>query len=748
MKTSLQEEEVLGKAYDARLVKRLLRYAKPYTLLTILCILMLLAITGLRLLIPDITRRAIDNYMVATARIISFPDSATAVEESFVKKHQKDLIPLGERTYIVRDSSVKSFDERDVALLQSKKFIGETRYTIIDTANLSPAEKARIDQTTAKYPGLFRKAGALFLLEYEKSKLIAPEDLKELRRAHLSGIVYLAMIFLCLLTGIFIFSFAQGYLLEYIGQRIIYDIRAHLFSHLQKLSIPFFDKNPVGRLVTRVTNDVQALGEAFTGVMVNLFEDLFILAGVTLMLLFLNLKLSLLSFCVLPPIIYATIIFRRKARGAFREVRVKIARINAYLQENISGMRVVQLFRREKKNLNRFKEINHENYIANIKSILVIAVFRPLIEVFASCAIALIVWFGGGQVIQDKLTLGALVAFLTYVQMFFRPIQDLSEKYHILQSAMASSERIFLLIDTPVEVKEPEKPEILPAVSGKIEFRDVWFAYDSDRYVLKGISFKIAPGEKVAIVGPTGSGKSTIINLLIRFYDAKRGSILLDGVDVREIETRVLRSNIGLVMQDVFIFSGSVRSNIRLGNSEITDDEVQAASRCAKADTFIERLPDSYQHEVKERGAMFSTGERQLLSFARALAFNPAILVLDEATSNTDAQTEHLIQEGLFNLIKGRTAIIVAHRLSTIRNVDRILVMHNGQIVEEGTHEELLAKGGLYYKLYLLQYQTAPAAAAASRTAEYQVDMENGLRPESLQRPGVPRRSDLADNGQ
>jgi ATP-binding cassette subfamily B protein/subfamily B ATP-binding cassette protein MsbA len=746
MKTSLQEEEVLGKAYDARLMKRLIRYAKPYALLMILCILMLLAITGLRLLIPDITRRAIDNYMVATARIITFSDSATAFEESFVKKHQKELIPFGERTYIVRDASVKSFDEREVKLLQSGKFIGETRYTIIDTANLFPGERAHIEQMIARYPGLFQKAGTIFLVEYEKIRLIAPEDLKELRGAGLSGITRLFAIFLCVLAGMFLLSFAQGYLLEYIGQQIIYDIRAHLFSHLQKLSVSFFDKNPVGRLVTRVTNDVQALGEAFTGVMVNLFEDLFILGGVTITLLFLNLKLSLIAFCVLPPIIYATIIFRKKARTAFREIRIKIARINAYLQENITGMKVVQLFRRERKNLNRFKEINHENYIANFKSILVLAVFRPLIEVFASCAVALIVWYGGGQVIQDKLTLGALVAFLTYAQMFFRPIQDLSEKYHILQSAMASSERIFLLMDTPAEVKEAEKPKTLPAISGKIEFKDVWFAYDGEHHVLKGISFKIAPGEKVAIVGPTGSGKSTIINLLVRFYDTTKGSVLLDNTDIRELDSRVLRSKIGLVMQDVFIFSGSVKSNIRLGNCTITDDEVEKAGRYAKADSFIEKLPERYDREVKERGAMFSTGERQLLSFARALAFNPTILVLDEATSNTDAQTEHLIQEGLFNLIKGRTSIIVAHRLSTIRKVDRILVMQNGQIVEEGTHEELLAREGLYYKLYLLQYQTAPASARSPEAAVYPLDVENNLQQGLLKRDTLPKRSDLSDN--
>jgi ABC-type multidrug transport system fused ATPase/permease subunit len=746
MTSSPHEEEVLGKAYDARLMKRLLHYAKPYTLLIVLCILLLLGITGLELAIPIITRSAIDNHLVATVRIIKFSGGTTPFEESFVKKYPNELIPFGERTYAVKDASVKSFRRSEVVQLQSEKFLGETRYTIINTANLPPSQRAHIEQTIARYPGLFQKAGALFLIEYEKSRLIAPEDLKELRGGDISGVIRLFTILLCIFAGIFILSFAERYLLEYIGQRMIYDIRANLFSHLQKLSVSFFDRNPVGRLVTRATNDVQTLGEAFTGVMVDPFKDFFLIGGITIIILSFNLQLSLISFCVLPPIIYATILFRKRARAAFRDVRVKIARINAYLQENITGIKVIQLFRREAKNMNRFKEINHENYIANFKSVLILAVFRPLIEVFASCAVALTVWYGGGQIIQDKLTLGALVAFLTYIQMFFRPIQDLSEKYHILQSAMASSERIFLLMDTPVEVKEPEKPKTLPSISGKIEFRDVWFAYDGQHHVLKGISFKIAPGEKVAIVGPTGSGKSTIINLLVRFYDSNKGSILLDDTDIRELDSRFLRSNISLVMQDVFIFSGDVKSNIRLGNPAITDNQVEAASRYVKADTFIERLPEKYDHEVKERGAMFSTGERQLLSFARALAFNPKILVLDEATSNTDAQTEHLIQEGLLNLMKGRTSIIIAHRLSTIRNVDRILVMHNGQILEEGTHEELLARGGLYYKLYLLQYQTAPAPVRSLEAASYPQDIGNNLQPGLLKRDAIPKRSDLSDN--
>ncbi|MFH1415124.1 MAG: ABC transporter ATP-binding protein, partial [Elusimicrobiota bacterium] len=626
-------------------------------------------------------------------------------------KYTNHLIPLDESSFAVKDTDLKSFDGKDAAQLEHLGLMNKTRYIILDPKGLSAQEKEKFDKVLQKYPELFHGTGNFCLVEYEKRKSIQIDDIFVLRQKDLSGVIGLFKLLLCAVGGIFVLSFFHGILLTYIGQKVIYDIRADLFSHLQKLSLSFFDKNPVGRLVTRVTNDTQSLSEAFTGVMVNLFKDFFILGGVLIVVLRLNWRLSLVSFSVLPFMIYVTIIFRKKVREAFREVRVKIARINAYLQENITGMKVVQLFRREKRNLDQFDEINHDNYIANFKQIITFAVFQPMINFLSASAVAIIIWYGGGEVIRENLTLGGLVAFLTYIQMFFRPIQDMSDKYNILQSAMASSERIFMLMDTPVDIKNPEIPQNISNISGNIEFRNVHFSYDGEHPILKNISFKIKKGEKIAIVGHTGSGKTTVISLLTRLYEPQQGTILIDGVNIKDFNLKELRSNISVVMQDVFIFSGNIESNIRMGNTDISNEQVVESAHCVKADSFIEKLPDGYKHEVKERGATFSTGERQLLSFARALAFDPKILVLDEATSSTDTHTEQLLQEGLFNLMEGRTSIIIAHRLSTIKKVDRILVMHNGELVEEGKHEELLAKKGLYEKLYTLQYQTVSSAS-------------------------------------
>ncbi|MFC1477056.1 ABC transporter ATP-binding protein [candidate division KSB1 bacterium] len=519
------------------------------------------------------------------------------------------------------------------------------------------------------------------------------------------GLINIVVIYVVVLAFVFFAQYFHYYLMHMIGQKIMYDLRAQIFDHLQGRPLAFFEKNPIGRLVTRLTSDIDALNEMFTSGVVTIFGDLLLIGGIITILFYYNVKLTLVALAIVPLLFIAAFLFKMKVRLAFRNIRVLIARINSFLQENISGMKIVQLFNREDKNYREFDRINAEHLDAWLKNITYYAVFYPVVEILSALAIAMIIWFGGLDVLEGGLTLGALFLFIRFAQMFYRPIQDLSDKYNILQGAMASSERIFKLLDTVEEI--PEKPGAadLAAVQGEIEFRDVWFAYKDDDWVLQDISFSVRPGEKVAIVGATGAGKTTIISLLSRFYDVNRGQILIDGTDVRDVAKRSLRRNIGVVLQDVFLFSGNVFENITLSNPEITQDQVVRAARDVNAHDFISRLEEGYQEIVRERGSNFSTGQKQLISFARALVYDPRILVLDEATSNIDTETEILIQKAVSRLMENRTSIIIAHRLSTIKNVDRIIVMHKGQIRETGTHKELLEAQGIYYKLYQLQYK-------------------------------------------
>ncbi|MGQ9628685.1 MAG: ABC transporter ATP-binding protein [bacterium] len=589
MTASYHEEEVLGKAYDSRLMRRILKYAAPYKGYIAISILLVLILAALRLLGPYLVRVAIDDHI---------------------------------------------------------------------------------------------KVG------------------------NLAGLTSVAIVYLGTLIVSFGVRYLQIYIMEYTGQRIMYDIRMQVFSHLQELSLSFFDKNPVGRLMTRVTTDVEVLNEMTTEGIVAIFGDLFMLVGIVVAMLLIDHRLALVTFTVLPLIFGVTWVFREKVREVYRIIRLKIARINAMLQENITGMREVQLFNREEKNFRKFDEVNREHMEAFLKSIFYYSVFFPAIEIVGAIAMALIVWYGGLQVLEGTITLGVVVAFIQYSERFFQPIRDLSEKYNIMQAAMASSERIFKLLDTEVSVKNPDRPKPLDRVRGDIEFRNVWFAYDSEDYVLRDVSFKVDRGERVAIVGATGAGKTSIISLMARFYDIQKGQILIDGIDIRDVDKRQLRKHMAVVLQDVFIFSGNIIDNIRLGNKEMTLEQVREAARYVNADKFIESLPNGYFEKVSERGSTLSVGQKQLLAFARALAYNPEILlVLDEATSSVDTETEVLIQEALKKLMRGRTSIIIAHRLSTIQNVDRIIVMHKGRVREVGTHQELLAKRGIYYKLYELQYK-------------------------------------------
>jgi len=512
-----------------------------------------------------------------------------------------------------------------------------------------------------------------------------------------------------LLIGTLIFQAIIQYFLTYftqlMGQKIIYDLRVKLFSHVQKLALKFFDKTPIGRTVTRVTNDIESLNELFSSGIVMIFSDVFIIIWILGFMFFMSWDLTLVTLSVLPVLIYATFLFRRKVREAYRDVRFHLARLNSYMQEHITGMSVIQMFYKERDEEKIFSGINYDHKKANINSIFYYAIFYPIVEILSSFAVALIIWYGGGDVIQNTITIGVLIAFIQYTEMFFRPIRDLSEKYNIMQTAMASSERIFKLMDNETIVQNPVNPIRMEEVKGSVEFKDVWFAYNPGEYVLKNVSFNVEPGETVALVGATGAGKSSIINLLNRFYDIDKGEILVDGVSITDIDKRELREHISIVLQDIYLFSGTVKLNINLGNELITDEQIIEAAKTVGAHDFISQLPNGYDEEVKEKGATLSVGQKQLISFARALAFNPHILILDEATSSIDTETELLIQKAINTLLKGRTSIVIAHRLSTIQNADKILVIHKGELKEQGTHQELLAKQGIYYKLYQLQYK-------------------------------------------
>jgi ATP-binding cassette, subfamily B, multidrug efflux pump len=582
------EEEVLGKAYDSKLMKRLLGYIKPYRKYVIVAILMNIVVASLGPLRPYLTKVAVDDYIA------------------------------------------------------NKDFHGLIIISLILLGSL-----------------LFQAVVQYFLTYYT----------------------------------------------QYLGQKTLYDLRTQLFQHTQKLALRFFDKTPIGRIVTRTTNDVEALSELFSSGIVMIFSDIFNILWILAFMFYMDVKLSLVTLSVFPVLIYGTFLFRKKARESYRDVRLHLARLNSYMQEHITGMNVVQIFRKEKDELKRFLSINSDYRGANIKSVFYYALFYPGVELLSSIAIGLIIWYGGGEVLRSTLTIGVIFAFLQFTEMFFRPIRDLSEKYNIMQTAMASSERIFKLLDNQTFIKNPENPVKIENVKGEIEFKDVCFAYNENDYVLRNISFKIKPGETVAIVGHTGAGKTSIINILSRFYEIQKGSILLDGTDIKSIDKRELRKYISIVLQDVFLFSGTIKTNINMNNDDIPFDRVLASAKIVGADKFINQLPDKYEEEVKERGSTLSVGQKQLISFARALAYDPKILVLDEATSSVDTETELLIQRAIEKLLVGRTAIVIAHRLSTIQSADKIIVMHKGEIRETGNHQELLANRGIYYKLYQLQYK-------------------------------------------
>jgi ATP-binding cassette subfamily B multidrug efflux pump len=607
----------------------------------------------------------------------------------------------------------------------------------------------------------------------------------------LHGIAQISTIYFGLLAFTFVFEFLQTYFMQWTGQKVMFDLRSQIFRHLQRMHVAFYDRNPVGRLVTRVTTDVDALNEMFTSGVVSIFEDFFVLVGILGIMLCMNWKLALITFAALPLIVVATKIFRDKVRDSYRRIRTAIARINSYLQEHVSGMVVLQLFNRERKAYNRFSEINRSHMDAYKDAIMAYAVYYPVVDFFSAIAIACVIWFGGGDIIRhvrvssvafslrphfgpylvsNFTSLGVVIAFTAYAQRFFRPIMDFSEKYNILQSAMAASERIFKLLDTPVEIVSPAMTK-KPEGPGRIEFDHVWFAYrdmptesessapgkehvgkglrpvqaepgsvalssgsgndSAPDWVLRDVTFAIEPGETVAVVGHTGAGKTTLISLLLRFYDVQQGAVRIDGVDVREMDLAELRSRFGVVLQDPFLFTGTIGGNIRLGTDRIQEAHIAKATEDVNLGDFVRSLPNGFNEEVRERGSTLSTGQKQLISFARALAHEPKILILDEATSSVDTETEFKVREALARMVEGRTSLIIAHRLSTVQRADKIIVMHKGQVREMGTHQELLAQRGIYFKLYQLQYKDQELNAVRGPT--------NGS---GIQQPEVTARGD------
>ena len=690
------EDENQGKIRNLKLLKRLFPYIVPYRKIVWVVLLLTLASTGLDLVIPYITKVAIDQYILPTYYRVS-PDPEAGTKAEAVRETYKNL--LQNRRYLSKDE-LSAIDPQHLRMLQQAKIIGERRF-------YGCLWEPSLDSVVQSHPRGFERVGDRLYVDYEDLDTLSEEEIRILRRTNLEGVVYVTLFFVGAIVFSFFLFFGSIYLLEWISQHIMQDIRVELFSHIIRQPVAFFDRNQTGKLVTRMTNDVQNLNELFKSVILAVFKDIFVVSGVVIVMLRLNRPLALVCFILIPFILVLTFVFARLAREAYREIRIHVAHLNAFLQESFKNMSIIQHFVRETFRLSQFEKINTNNYRAGMKQISVFAVFMPAIELLSSLAIALMIWHGGAEVLREEISLGVLVAFIGYIQLFFRPIREISEKFNIMQSALASTERIFQLLDHNEEMPQPAESYAPASVDGRIEFRNVRFSYQEGEPVLNGVSFDVKPGQTVALVGATGAGKTSVIHLLERFYRPDQGNILVDEVDIERWDLDALRSCIGLVTQDVTLFSGSVLENIRMNREEWGLEKVQALMKKIRAHSYIENLPGGYEHEIGEGGVILSAGERQLLAFARVLIHDPKILILDEATANLDPETELLIQQALQTIMHGRTTIVVAHRLSTIRNADVIFVMKRGRIFESGTHTELMEQKGLYYDLNRYQEESA-----------------------------------------
>ncbi|MBN1835625.1 MAG: ABC transporter ATP-binding protein [Spirochaetales bacterium] len=700
------EQEAVLKGYDSSIMRRILSYLRPYLAVFLLSILALLLATGGEVLLPVLIQRATDEHILPQRQGV-FLDRLP--EELRDRLTREGPLPEMGGLALVPSSRMAELSAREKRDLREQGTLLEGNYYLVEGFREDP----ELAGVIGRHPELFLTGASAAAISAEDMRSLPREEIKSLRKGDYQGLFRIAQVFVAVLLGVFAFTFLQVYLEAYVGQMIMKDLRTQLFDHTLRLSLRFLDRNPVGRLVSRITNDVETINEMFTTVLSSTLKDLAMMVGVLVAIFLLSPRLGLVTLLTLPPVFVLTLVFRTRAREAFRKVRLAVSRLNSYLSEHISGMRVVQLFAQEKASKQAFEERNQELYKANLGEMFVFATFRPLVDLLSTVTVAVIIYFGAGMLLRDVVSLGVLIAFLNLVRMFYQPVMDLSEKYNILQSAMAGAERVFNLLDASDRIVEPERPVPLPRVQGRIEFDRVGFHYKEGEPVLRELSFTVNPGERVAIVGYTGAGKTTITSLLTRLWDVQSGAIRIDGTDIRQVARGELRRRVQSVLQEVFLFSGSILDNIRLG-SPIPEERIREAVRLVRADSFVDKMPDGIHSPLTERGGNLSVGQRQLISFARVLAHDPDVLILDEATGNIDTETEKLIQEALERLLAGRTSLVIAHRLSTIRHADRILVLHQGQLYESGTHEELMRRKGMYHSLYRMQFLAAGGAGGGA----------------------------------